>query len=177
MTFPAPGPDPSPAPRVLVADPISGEGIELLREGGAEVLDLSGAGRAEVEAAVVGCDALVVRSRTKVDARLLEAGTRLRVVGRAGTGVDNVDVEAATRRGVAGAERAEREPDLGDGALLRHAARARAAASPRPTRLDEARGVGPQVLPRRRSSTARRSASSASAASASGSRRGRAPSR
>jgi D-3-phosphoglycerate dehydrogenase / 2-oxoglutarate reductase len=100
MTPPAPAPDPSPAPRVLVADPLSREGIELLREAGAEVLDLSGSSRAEIEAAIAGCDALVVRSRTKVDSRLLEAGTRLKVVGRAGTGVDNVDVKTATRRGV-----------------------------------------------------------------------------
>lgn len=46
------------------------------------------------------CDGLIVRSATKVTADVLEAAERLQVVGRAGTGVDNVDVEAATRKGV-----------------------------------------------------------------------------
>lgn len=46
------------------------------------------------------CDGLIVRSATKVTAEVLEAAERLQVVGRAGTGVDNVDVEAATRKGV-----------------------------------------------------------------------------
>src|SRR6185295_11595814 len=86
--------------KVLIADPLSAAGLEILRAGGAEVVDASAEGRAAVLAAIGDCDALLVRSRTKVDAALLSAGARLRVVGRAGVGVDNVDVREATRRGV-----------------------------------------------------------------------------
>ncbi len=85
--------------RVLVADPIDTEGVALLREH-AEVdvrLKLS---EAELIALIPGYDALVVRSETQVTARVIEAAERLRVVGRAGVGIDNIDVEAATRRGV-----------------------------------------------------------------------------
>ena len=85
--------------RILVTEKIAGEGLELLRRA-AEVdvrLDLDSAG---LLAAIGEYDALVVRSATKVTAELIEAGTKLRAIGRAGTGVDNIDVEAATRRGI-----------------------------------------------------------------------------
>jgi D-3-phosphoglycerate dehydrogenase len=60
----------------------------------------TGLGEAQLLELVPGFDALVVRSQTRVTAAVLEAGKRLRVVGRAGVGVDNIDVEAATRRGI-----------------------------------------------------------------------------
>ncbi|MCW5883196.1 MAG: phosphoglycerate dehydrogenase, partial [Anaerolineae bacterium] len=85
--------------RVLVADSIDAEGVALLREH-ADVdvrLKLS---EAELIVLIPGYDALVVRSETQVTARVIEAAERLRVVGRAGVGIDNIDVEAATRRGV-----------------------------------------------------------------------------
>ena len=85
--------------RVLVADPIDAEGVALLREH-AEVdvrLKLS---EAELIALIPAYDALVVRSETRITAKVIEAAERLRVVGRAGVGIDNIDVEAATRRGV-----------------------------------------------------------------------------
>ncbi len=88
------------AARILIADPLSPAGLDILRAGGAEVLDLSKEGRPAVEAAIGDCTALLVRSRTKVDAALLALGKNLKVVGRAGVGVDNVDVFEATRRGV-----------------------------------------------------------------------------
>jgi D-3-phosphoglycerate dehydrogenase len=86
-------------PRVLVADPIAREGIELLKRG-ADVRVQTGMAEPELCEAVRECDALVVRSETQVTAAVLEAAGRLRVVARAGVGVDNIDVSAATRRGV-----------------------------------------------------------------------------
>jgi D-3-phosphoglycerate dehydrogenase len=87
-------------PRVLVTEEIAERGLEGLRAAGCEVdirLDLS---PDDLLAAVKGADALIIRSATQVTAEVLAAGTDLIVVGRAGIGLDNVDVEAATRRGV-----------------------------------------------------------------------------
>jgi len=84
---------------VVVAEEIAPAGLELLRAE-AEVRDLAGAERAALLGALGDADALVVRSATRVDAALLAAAPRLRVVGRAGIGVDNIDVEAATAAGV-----------------------------------------------------------------------------
>lgn len=87
--------------KILVADAISERGVEELKqEPRFEVEVKTGMSEEEVSAAVAEVDALVVRSQTKVTAKVLEAAPRLRVVGRAGVGVDNVDVEAATQRGV-----------------------------------------------------------------------------
>lgn len=83
--------------KIIVADKISERGLALLRETGWEILTPSAA---ELPTAIVDADGLVVRSATKVNAGLLEKAVRLRVIGRAGVGVDNVDVDAATRRGV-----------------------------------------------------------------------------
>ncbi len=85
--------------RILVADPIAADGIERLREAG-EVEVATGLSVEELKARIADADALVVRSETKVTAEVLAAATRLRVVGRAGVGVDNIDLEAATRHGV-----------------------------------------------------------------------------
>jgi D-3-phosphoglycerate dehydrogenase / 2-oxoglutarate reductase len=85
--------------RILVTEKIAAEGLEVLRRAG-EVdvrLDLD---KAALIQAVGAYDALVVRSATKVTADVIAAGTNLRVIGRAGTGVDNIDVEAATARGI-----------------------------------------------------------------------------
>ena len=85
--------------RILVADPIAADGVERLRAAG-EVDVVTGLDPAELIARIAGYEALVVRSETKVTADVLAAATRLRVVGRAGVGVDNIDIEAATRHGV-----------------------------------------------------------------------------
>src|SRR5574341_1342911 len=90
----------SMAPRVLVADDLSAEGVRILRDAGLEVDVKVGLKPEELEAVIGQYDGLAVRSATKVTARVLEQATRLRVVGRAGVGVDNVDLAAATRRGV-----------------------------------------------------------------------------
>ncbi len=88
------------APRVLVSDELSADGVAILRKAGLEVDVKVGLKPEELEEIIAGYDALAVRSATKVTARLLERATRLQVVGRAGVGVDNVDLDAATRRGV-----------------------------------------------------------------------------
>jgi len=87
--------------RILISDEISSRGLEILEQGGFEVDYRPGVSPAELKEAVGNCVGLVVRSRVKVTAELIEAGQILRVIGRAGAGVDNIDVEAATRRGIA----------------------------------------------------------------------------
>ncbi|MGE0058508.1 MAG: phosphoglycerate dehydrogenase [Dehalococcoidia bacterium] len=85
--------------RVLVTDRVSEDGIEMLRTE-ADVDVRFGISPAELIQIIPDYEALVVRSETKVTAEVLEAGRNLVVVGRAGVGVDNIDVEAATRAGV-----------------------------------------------------------------------------
>jgi D-3-phosphoglycerate dehydrogenase len=86
--------------RIVVADALEASGLEILRAAGAELHVVTAAERPRLPELVANADALVVRSATKVTRALLEAAPKLRVVGRAGVGVDNVDVEAATERGV-----------------------------------------------------------------------------
>src|SRR5688500_13950621 len=86
--------------RILVTEKLAERGLDLLREAGHDVdvrLDLTAE---QLPGAVAGAAALVIRSATQVTADVLAAGTDLVVVGRAGIGLDNVDVQAATRRGV-----------------------------------------------------------------------------
>ena len=88
-------------PKVLIADSISQRGVdELSRDGAVEVTVKAGLSEKALIDLISLFDALVVRSQTKVTADILNAGTNLRVIGRAGVGVDNVDVETATRRGI-----------------------------------------------------------------------------
>jgi D-3-phosphoglycerate dehydrogenase / 2-oxoglutarate reductase len=85
--------------RILVADQISPEGIEILK-GGADVDVRTGLDPKELADVLPGYHGLVVRSQTKVTREALEKALQLRVVGRAGVGVDNIDVEAASERGI-----------------------------------------------------------------------------
>ncbi|MBE2179348.1 MAG: phosphoglycerate dehydrogenase [Chthoniobacterales bacterium] len=88
-------------PKVLVSDPISQLGVDALAEGG--LLDVTfkpGLPHEELLKIIPGYNALVVRSQTKVGADVITAATKLKAIGRAGVGVDNVDVEAATQRGI-----------------------------------------------------------------------------
>jgi D-3-phosphoglycerate dehydrogenase len=88
-------------PKVLIADSISQRGIdELSRDNALDVSVQTNLSVSQLLEIIPEFSAIVVRSQTNVTAALLKAGTSLRVVGRAGVGVDNVDVEAATRRGV-----------------------------------------------------------------------------
>jgi D-3-phosphoglycerate dehydrogenase len=86
--------------RILIAEQIAPEGLEALRDAGHEVVVQTGLKPDELRAVVGDMDALIVRSQVAVDAALIAAGTRLQVIGRAGVGVDNVDLEAATRAGI-----------------------------------------------------------------------------
>jgi D-3-phosphoglycerate dehydrogenase / 2-oxoglutarate reductase len=86
--------------RVLVTEEIAEPGLALLRERGHDVDVSLGLSPEELLGAVPGAAALIVRSATQVNADVIDAGTDLVVVGRAGIGLDNVDVAAATRRGV-----------------------------------------------------------------------------
>jgi len=83
--------------KIIVADKISERGLALLRETGWEVLTPAAA---DVPTQIADADGLVVRSATKVTPALLKNAKKLRVIGRAGVGVDNVDMDAATRHGV-----------------------------------------------------------------------------
>jgi D-3-phosphoglycerate dehydrogenase len=86
--------------RVLVTDGLQEIGVEALRKEGLEVETAPALAEAELCRRIGACHGLIVRSATKVTASALEAGRELVVVGRAGAGVDNIDVEAASQRGV-----------------------------------------------------------------------------
>jgi len=88
------------APRVLVSEPLAERGLDAMRAAGLDVDVQTGLSEAALLEAVKGAHALVIRSATQVTADVLEAGSDLVVVGRAGIGLDNVDVAEATRRGV-----------------------------------------------------------------------------
>jgi D-3-phosphoglycerate dehydrogenase len=88
-------------PKVLVADSISPKGVELLESGGQLLVEVrTGLKENDLLAIAAEFSAIVVRSQTKITSKVIEAAKQLKVVGRAGVGVDNVDVDAATRRGV-----------------------------------------------------------------------------
>ncbi|BBH21034.1 D-3-phosphoglycerate dehydrogenase [Paenibacillus baekrokdamisoli] len=87
--------------KVLVSDPISDLGIQKLMDAADVSVDKNpGLSEDELVAIIGDYDALLVRSQTRVTARIMEAGKRLKVVGRAGVGVDNIDLPAATQRGI-----------------------------------------------------------------------------
>ncbi len=87
-------------PKVLISDSMSPRAAEIFRERGIEVDVTTGLKPDQLKAAIDGYDGLAIRSATKVTAEMLGAAKKLKVVGRAGIGVDNVDVDAATARGV-----------------------------------------------------------------------------
>ena len=83
-------------PRVLLREPIADRGVELLRER----FDVDEDSDSDLGDRIGDYDAIVIRSATKLTAELIERAERLKVIGRAGVGVDNVDVAEATRRGI-----------------------------------------------------------------------------
>lgn len=87
-------------PTVLVAEPLAAEGVDVLRQGGVEIREAFDQPRTALKALLRDADALIVRSKTFVDADMLDDAPSLRVVGRAGVGVDAIDVDAATRHGI-----------------------------------------------------------------------------
>jgi D-3-phosphoglycerate dehydrogenase/(S)-sulfolactate dehydrogenase len=87
--------------KVLVADDLSAEGVEILKKGRGLSVDVKvGLKPAELKAIIGEYEALAVRSATKVTAEIIDAGKKLKVIGRAGVGVDNIDLEAANKHGV-----------------------------------------------------------------------------
>jgi len=86
--------------KVLISDNLSTRGVDILKKAGLEVEFRSKTSVEEIEKMIGDYDALIIRSATKVTAGLLEKATKLKVVGRAGSGLDNVDIPAATKKGV-----------------------------------------------------------------------------
>ncbi|MDD5019212.1 MAG: phosphoglycerate dehydrogenase [Candidatus Omnitrophica bacterium] len=87
--------------KILVSDALSEEGLGVLKSSKDFVVDVkTGMKPDELKAVIGGYDALVVRSATKVTAEVIEAGKKLKIIGRAGVGLDNVDLAAATGRGI-----------------------------------------------------------------------------
>jgi len=87
-------------PTVLIADPMSARAEQVFRDHGIAVDVRTGLSPAELLAIIGQYDGLAIRSATKVSSEILEGATNLKVVGRAGIGVDNVDIAAASKRGV-----------------------------------------------------------------------------
>jgi len=87
-------------PRVLISDKLESAGLDMLRDAGIELDERTGLKGDALKEAIRAADGLIVRSGTKVTAELLENPGKLRAVVRAGVGVDNIDVPAATRRGI-----------------------------------------------------------------------------
>lgn len=87
--------------KILISDKLASEGIEILKAVKEFQVDMkTGMSPAELKAIIKDYDALIVRSETKVTAEILEAADKLKVIGRAGVGLDNVDLVAATKKGV-----------------------------------------------------------------------------
>ena len=86
--------------KVLVSDPLAESGLNLLREAGLQVDVRTGLSEDDLIAIIPEYDALIVRSGTRVTAKVIEAARSLKVIARAGVGLDNIDIEAATQHGV-----------------------------------------------------------------------------
>ncbi|XP_036590728.1 D-3-phosphoglycerate dehydrogenase-like [Trichosurus vulpecula] len=86
--------------KVLISDSLDPCCCQILEDGGLQVVEKQNLSKDELIAELQDCEGLIVRSGTKVTADIINAAEKLQVVGRAGTGVDNVDLEAATRKGV-----------------------------------------------------------------------------
>jgi D-3-phosphoglycerate dehydrogenase len=86
--------------KVIITDPIAKAGVKMLQDAGIEVDERPGLPPADLVQAIPPYDAIIVRSATKVTADVINAGKNLKVVGRAGVGLDNVDKKAADARGV-----------------------------------------------------------------------------
>lgn len=86
--------------KVLISDPIAPQGIEILKDAGFEVVEKTGLSSEELAKIISDYDGIIVRSATKVTKEVIEAGNNLKVIGRAGIGLDNVDQETAKNKGV-----------------------------------------------------------------------------
>jgi D-3-phosphoglycerate dehydrogenase len=86
--------------RVLICDPIHQDGVKLLREAGYDVVEKTKITKEELLADAKNCNVLVVRGRTKITAEVIAAASSLKAIARSGVGLDNIDLEAAKKRGV-----------------------------------------------------------------------------
>ena len=86
--------------RVLVCDPIHPDGLAILRTAGFQVDDQAGIDKAKLVESIPNYEVAIVRGRTKLDAGIIKAARKLRIIGRAGVGLDNIDVEAAKAAGI-----------------------------------------------------------------------------
>lgn len=86
--------------RILVSDKLSPKGVEVLKKGGFHVDVKTGLSNEEQKSIIKEYDGLVIRSATKVTQEIIDAAENLKVIGRAGSGLDNVDIPAATKRGI-----------------------------------------------------------------------------
>ena len=86
--------------KILVSDALSEEGLAILKESGFDVVVKTGMAEEELIKEIKDADALVIRSGTQVTAKVIEAAGKLKIIGRAGVGVDNVDTDAATKKGI-----------------------------------------------------------------------------
>ena len=86
--------------KVLITDPISESGISVLKKAGIKTLQLYDVSSSEIIKACTDASAWIIRSGTKIDAKIMKVSKKLRAVGRAGVGIDNIDISAATRMGV-----------------------------------------------------------------------------
>jgi len=86
--------------RVLIADKLDKQAVPILVDAGFEVVNKPGMNEDEIAEAIKGFDGVIVRSAAKITAKIIEAADCLKVIGRAGTGVDNIDVKAASAKGI-----------------------------------------------------------------------------
>ena len=86
--------------KILITESIAEESVQYLRDRGYEVEEYLGHSQEEIEQYIKGFDAIIVRSATKINETLLNNADCLKAVGRAGTGIDNIDVKACTEHGV-----------------------------------------------------------------------------
>jgi len=86
--------------KILITEPISQEGKEIFEKEGFEIIEKMNLEKEELKLALQGVDAVVVRSKTKIDREIIEAADKLKVIGRAGIGLDNVDLTAAEEKNI-----------------------------------------------------------------------------
>ncbi len=86
--------------KVLISDPLAKEGLEILKSAGLEVIEKTGLSPEELAEVITDFDGIIVRSATKVTNQVIEASRNLKVIGRAGIGLDNIDQEAAKKKGI-----------------------------------------------------------------------------
>ena len=86
--------------KILVSDPLAAEGVNILKENGFKVDEVSKLSEEELVKKIKGYDALIVRSGTTVTKKIIDSSDKLKIIGRAGVGLDNVDVDAASKKGI-----------------------------------------------------------------------------